>query len=267
MSGSFWSCAPRVQTPVLSTLHLPRSFYRPNLFETIASNVSFNCVSRSQACDFGDLRALQGVIPNGILLDEAGVEAIAANGGHRSGLLWLGRICEEKGPHAALEIAERAGAPVTIAGQVYPFSYHREYFANAIAPRLRRMPRATLVESPSAAEKRRLLATAEALLITSQVEETSSLVAMEAAAAGTPVVAFARGAIAEVVEDGVTGFLVGDAEEAIDALSGLEEISREACVHHAREHFSCATMADGYADLYERILAEPLDRFRGYEPQ
>lgn len=256
MSGGFWSCAPRFQTPVLSTLHLPRSFYRPGLFGNVASNVSFNCVSQAQASGFADLPGMQGVIRNGILLDAAPREAATANANYRPGLLWLGRICEEKAPHLAMDIAESAGVPITVAGQVYPFSYHQEYFANTIAPRLRRMPQATLVESPSAAEKRRLFATAQALLITSQAEETSSLVAMEAAASGTPVVAFARGALAELVEDGVTGFLVDDVEEAIHALSRLEEISGEACMRYARQHFNSVTMVQSYAGLYGRILKE-----------
>jgi glycosyltransferase involved in cell wall biosynthesis len=116
------------------------------------------------------------------------------------------------------------------------------------------MPQATLVESPSAAEKRRLLGTAQALLITSQSEETSSLVAMEAAASGTPVVAFDRGALAELVEDGLTGFLVDDVEDAVHTLSRLEEISREACLRYARQHFDSVTMAQHYAGLYRRIL-------------
>jgi glycosyltransferase involved in cell wall biosynthesis len=258
MSGSFWSCAPRFETPVLSTLHLPRSFYRPGLFENVASNVSFNCVSRAQAGDFADLLRLEGVIPNGIPLDRCGLEtAPATNANCRAGLLWLGRICQEKAPHLALDIAESAGVPITVAGQVYPFSYHREYFANTIVPRLRRMPQATLVESPAAAEKRRLLGAAQALLITSQAEETSSLVAMEAAASGTPVVAFARGALAELVEDGVTGFLVNDVEEAIHTLSRLEEISREACLRYAGQHFDSVMMAQHYAGLYGRILKKP----------
>jgi glycosyltransferase involved in cell wall biosynthesis len=170
--------------------------------------------------------------------------------------LWLGRICEEKGPHVALEVAERAALAITIAGHVYPFSYHQQYFDREVAPRLKRMANATFVKSPSARSKRRLLREAQAVLITSQVDETSSLVGMEAAASGTPVIALARGALPEVIEDGVTGFLVDDVEEALGALQRVEKIDRERCVRHACKHFSSPMMADAYATLYAKIQSD-----------
>jgi glycosyltransferase involved in cell wall biosynthesis len=91
-------------------------------------------------------------------------------------------------------------------------------------------------------------------LVTSQVAETSSLVAMEAAASGTPVVAFARGALPEIIQDGATGFLAVGVDEAVKALQHLDEIDSGACVQHACDHFSSATMANGYAGLYARVL-------------
>src|SRR5581483_7156273 len=112
-----------------------------------------------------------------------------------------GRICEEKGAHLALEIASRAGMNITLAGKIYPFSYHQQYFEREIAPLLDRMPNATFISSPDARRKRQLLRQAKAVLITSLVNETSSLVAMEAAASGTPVIAFRNGALAEIVQE------------------------------------------------------------------
>jgi len=249
-SGSFWKRAAEIDTPVLATLHLPRSFYPAKMFSDVPANVSFNCVSDSQARSFGDLDSLAGVVPNGIALDcfESG-----AADQRRKGLLWLGRICEEKAPHLALEIAAQAGLPIILAGQVYPFSYHQQYFDREIAPRLGAMPNAKYISSPAAELKRRLLREAQALLITSLAAETSSLVAMEAAASGTPVVAFRRGALAEVVRDGVTGFLVDDVSQAVRALRQVGSIAPAACVQHARENFSAAKMAEKYLDLYERI--------------
>ncbi|HWF03357.1 MAG TPA: glycosyltransferase family 4 protein, partial [Candidatus Angelobacter sp.] len=198
MSGSFWRRAAEMDVPVLATLHLPRSFYPPQNFENIPANVSFNCVSESQARSFSDLKNMIGVAPNGIALkkfaadsgDDAQQGSADRSDGNREGLLWLGRICEEKAPHLALEIAERAGLPITLAGQVYPFSYHQQYFEREVAPRLKAVPNATFIASPSFEIKRKLLQEAQALLITSLAEETSSLVAMEAAASGTPVSAF-----------------------------------------------------------------------------
>jgi glycosyltransferase involved in cell wall biosynthesis len=252
-SGSFWQRAAELDTHVLATLHLPRNFYPGESFNRVPPNVSFNCVSGSQARSFADLKSLADVVPNGIALDC--FESIGGNAADtsRQGLLWLGRICEEKAPHLALDIAERNQMPITLAGQVYPFSYHKQYFEREVAPRLRAMPNARFVSAPPAELKRRLLREAQALLITSLAEETSSLVAMEAAASGTPVVAFRKGALAEVVREGVTGFLVEDASQAVSALRRVGSIRPEICVQHARENFSAARMAERYLQLYERL--------------
>jgi glycosyltransferase involved in cell wall biosynthesis len=268
MSGSFWRRATEIETPALATLHLPRSFYPPQSFQNVAANVSFNCVSHAQARSFADLNALTGVVPNGIALDRFSPDPGSRGERQphrREGLLWLGRICEEKAPHMALEIAARAGLPITIAGQVYPFSYHQQYFEREVVSRLRRMTNATFVASPPAELKRRLLCEAQVLLITSQAEETSSLVAMEAAASGTPVIAFRRGALADVVSDGVTGFLVEDGDDAAAALPHISCISAAACVQHAQENFSASKMAEGYARLYERLVRTQIAIPAGYK--
>ncbi len=248
-SGSFWLRAAEVDAPVLATLHLPRHFYPAHYFENVPGNVGFNCVSESQARSFSDLRQLLGIAPNGILLDRFQPEF-----GKRGGLLWIGRICEEKAPHLALEIAQRAHMAITLAGQVYPFSYHRKYFEREVRSRLKQDTATAFIDSPSPELKRKLLRKASALLITSQVDETSSLVAMEAAASGTPVIASRRGALPEVVQHGQTGFVVGNVDEAVACLGYIHTINPEACLHYAREHFSSASMADAYAALYKAAL-------------
>ncbi len=249
MSGSFWQRAAALDTHLLATLHLPRGFYARELFSQIPANVRFNCVSESQAQSFADLNSLIGVAPNGVALDR-----FDPNYGPRTGLLWLGRVCEEKGPHLALEIARLAGEPITLAGQVYPFSYHQKFFREKVLPELRRTGEARFIDSPSVADKRSLLREARALLVTSQVDETSSLVAMEAAASGTPVIAFRRGALPEVVKQGSTGYLVESLEEAAHAIKELDRISQLCCVRHARTNFSSARMAQSYAAFYAELL-------------
>ncbi len=267
-SGSFWTRARELDAPVLATLHLPRHFYSDNLFKQIPENVSFNCVSHSQAKTFQDVPGMLGVTPNGIALErfltpEAGMEVpdmespdVEAFGfeNKRRGLLWLGRICPEKAPHLALEIARIAGSAIQLAGQVYPFSYHREYFEREVLPILRAMPGSRWIDSPSFEGKCRLMKSAEALLITTQVDETSSLVAMEAAACGTPVIALNRGALSEVVEHGKTGFVVSDIAEAVKAVQQIGDIDPDACRSHALQNFSSARMADGYASIYESLV-------------
>jgi glycosyltransferase involved in cell wall biosynthesis len=255
-SGSFWKRAAEIDAPVLATLHLPRNFYPAGSFLDVPANVSFNCVSDSQAKSFADLDALAGVVLNGIALDCFSGSAVAdvrREVGDRRGLLWLGRICEEKAPHLALEIAGQSGLPIILAGQVYPFSYHQQYFEREVAPRLRAVPDARFISAPAAELKRRLLRESQALLITSLAEETSSLVAMEAAASGTPVVAFRKGAHAEVVQDGVTGFLVEDPARAVLSLQNIVSITPKACVRYAQENFNAVKMAERYSDLYARL--------------
>jgi glycosyltransferase involved in cell wall biosynthesis len=250
MSGNFWPRTREFETPLLATLHLPRRFYDSQLFQDIPENVIFNCVSSSQAVGFSDRAAI--VVNNGIALDryEPNVDRKT-----RAGLLWLGRICEEKAPHLALDIADAAQLPITLSGQVYPFTYHQQYFDRQVAPRLARMAGANFVQTPSADAKRRLLRQARALLVTSQVEETSSLVAMEAAACGTPVIATRRGALPEVVQDGCTGFLEDGVEGAVQALRRLDEIDSRVCVLYAIQNFSSAKMAERYADIYAHSVA------------
>jgi glycosyltransferase involved in cell wall biosynthesis len=252
-SGSFWKRAAEIDAPVLATLHLPRGFYPAGSFDDLPANVSFNCVSDSQAKSFVDLDALAGVVPNGIALDCFEAAGDAALNNRRKGLLWLGRICEEKAPHLALEIAAHAGLPITLAGQVYPFSYHQQYFEREVAPRLLAVPDARFISAPAAELKLSLLRETQALLITSLAEETSSLVAMEAAASGTPVVAFRRGALVEVVREGATGFLVEDSDQAVLALRKATGINPETCVQYAQKNFSAAKMAEKYSRLYERL--------------
>jgi len=252
MSGSFWTRAADIDLPILATLHLPRSFYPPQSFHKVAPNVNFNCVSHSQAASFTDLENMFGVVPNGIALDRFNHEN--SNTSAREGLLWLGRICEEKAPHLALEIAAHAGMPITLAGQVYPFSYHQQYFDREIAPRLS-MPDVTFISSPSFEQKCRLLRAAQALLLTSLAEETSSLVAMEAAASGTPVIAFRRGALPEVVRGQITGLLVDGVDDAVEACRRVASISPTACVNYARENFNSEKMAAGYTRLYAQVLS------------
>ena len=251
-SGSFWSQAGQVELPLLATLHLPRDFYPPELFADIPENVFFNCVSESQARSFSDLPRMLGVVRNGIDLGR-----FRLNGKKDNYVLCLGRICQEKRTHLALDIAEQTGLRIVIVGQVYPFSYHRQYFEREVEPRLRRLGmRARLLDQLSLDNKVALLRRARALLLPTDAEETSSLVSMEAMACGTPVIAFRRGAVPEIVEDEVTGFLVDSVEEMADAVGRVAQIDPAACRRRAESLYSAARMADEYEALYSSVLGQ-----------
>jgi glycosyltransferase involved in cell wall biosynthesis len=253
MSGQFWAHAAKTDQPVLVSLHLPRSFYSESLFRALPPNVFFNCVSESQAASFSDLPRMLGVVHNGIALDR--FPLTQSKGDY---LLWLGRICPEKGAHLAIEVAKRAGVPLVIAGQVYPFSYHQQYFEREVKPHLDRASSdITYIEAPSFNEKLKLLANARGILVPTLARETSSLVAMEAMACGTPVVAFCKGALPEVVQHGATGFIVSSMDEMVAAVANLNHIAPEACRAHVEEDFCSQRMASDYEAMYKAVSSTP----------
>jgi glycosyltransferase involved in cell wall biosynthesis len=254
-SGSFWQQAGKCPVPVLATLHLPRPFYCAEWFRDPPPNLFFNCVSESQARTFADLPNFLGVVQNGISL-----ERFPENGEKSASnyVLWLGRICEEKGPHLAIEAARFAEMRLVLAGQVYPFRYHQQYFEREIKPHVTKSAGVEVqcVEGPTFDRKIELLHNARAVLLTSTAEETSSLVAMEAMACGIPVVAFRRGAFPEIVADGLTGFVVDTVAEMANALQRVDQISPADCRRRVEEQFTAERMAREYNDLYRRMLRQ-----------
>jgi glycosyltransferase involved in cell wall biosynthesis len=260
-SGSFWRHADGVPFPVLATLHLPRSFYPTDSFSSVPENVYFNGVSESQLKTFADLPRLLGYAANGITLERFVPNEMPVE--QRQYVLWLGRICEEKGTHVALDVAYEAGQRLIVAGQVYPFIYHQKYFAREIIPRLKRAgANARFVNSPSFAEKVDLLRNARLLLVTSLVDETSSMVAMEASACGTPVYGFRRGALPELIADGVNGRLFSMQQDLNGALRQEIKISPVHCRRYAEGNFSAGRMAERYEQIYAQVLQAGVSMMR-----
>lgn len=194
------------------------------------------------------LPLLVGAIENGVPIDRLDVpEAPALNY-----VLAIGRICPEKGFHLALDAAEKAGIPLHLAGKLFPYPSHIQYWREVLEPRFR-SPHQFL--GPVGLDtKARLIASARCVLIPALIAETSSLVAMESLACGTPVVAFPSGALADVVEHGRTGFLVTDASEMARAIACVNGLDRSKLRAVARERFSCERMTEQYLDLYARIV-------------
>jgi glycosyltransferase involved in cell wall biosynthesis len=167
--------------------------------------------------------------------------------------LALGRICPEKGYHLALDAAAAARIPLVLAGELFRYRAHEDYFETELKPRLDGRNRRFI--GPVALErKRRLLAGARCLLVPSLVSETSSLVSMEAMACGTPVIAFPSGALSEIVEHGRTGYLVNDVHEMAEAIRAVGAIDPEECRRVARERFSSRSMLARYFEVYEKLV-------------
>ena len=239
---------PPPGVPVLATMHLPHFFYSWYALWPTRPDTWTHGVSASQMRGWPPSHLMLPPIPNGVPVEELGRLRP-----HRCNYaLMLARVCPEKGLDMGLDAARLAGVPMLLAGEVFPYAAHQEYFHAEVAPRLNRQRR--YLGPVGFARKRRLLAAARCLLIPSQVPETSSLVAMEAAACGTPVIAFRAGALPEVVEDGRTGILVDSTEEMADAIGRVGAIDPEVCRETARRRFTIDRMAAAYMDRYQSLI-------------
>ena len=244
----FCQYLPPAGVTMLATLHLPISFYHPVVFRLGRPRTYLHCVSRSQRAGCPECEHLLPEIPNGVPVSELGPPARK-----RSFALFLGRICPEKNVHAALDAGRVAGVPVLVGGKVFPYETHQRYFDDEVRPRLDRLRR--FLGPLGFRAKRRLLSAARCLLVTSVAPETSCLVAMEALASGTPVIAFRTGALPELIEHGTTGFLVEDEREMAAAIHDAADLDAEACKRAARERFSLDRMLAAYFRAYRGLSA------------
>lgn len=236
------------EIPALVTLHLPPEWYPREIWTDSAFQLQ--CVSESQMRRSPLASQPLRVIENGVPPNPyARIKRVQS--AHDFALV-LGRICPEKNIHSALDAGTIASTPVLIGGQVFPYPEHQRYFEQEIEPRLRNGHR--LLGVLNADRKQRLLAAAKCLLVPSLSPETSSLVAMEALAAGTPVIAYRSGALPEIVGDGVTGFLVTSPEEMAHAIPLCERIDPDACREAAASRFSQQRMVREYLDLYQELV-------------
>jgi glycosyltransferase involved in cell wall biosynthesis len=242
----FCEYLPTADVPVLATIHLPRRWLADDTFTISRPKTYLQPGSRAQRIECGSLDLLPE-IENGVA-----IERFALHRRKRGFALALSRICPEKGLHLALDAAKEANVALLLGGRIFPYREHEDYFDREIAPRLD--ARRRFLGPLGLARKRRLLGAARCLLVPSLAPETSSLVAMEALASGTPVVAFPSGALPEIVEDGVTGFLVRNTSEMAEAIHRSAELDPEACRLAARRRFSSTVMVERYLALYQRLI-------------
>jgi glycosyltransferase involved in cell wall biosynthesis len=193
------------------------------------------------------------VIYNAVPIDLLRFEAAAVP---EAPFVFLGRIERIKGTHLAIDVARRAGRRLHIAGNVPDDPVHRAYFRDEIQPRLDGDAVKYLGPVDDRA-KSDLLGGASALLMPVLWDEPFGIVMAEALACGTPVIGLRRGAVPEVVDHGVTGFVCDDVDGMVAAAAEVGRLSRDACRRAAEVRFSQAALVDAYEKIFRELLHAP----------
>ena len=231
------------RTPVLTTNHNP--FVPPTQPVWDAYPWAHNSLSRASAATFPALGAVEPI--------HHGIDVASFPFGDHPGddLLVLGRFSPEKGAARAIEAARRSGRRLLLAGKVD--TADQEHFASAIQPHLDG-DRIRYVGEADAALKRELLSTARALLFPIEWDEPFGLVMIEALSCGTPVLGLSRASVPEVVENGVTGFVVEDVDGLVRAIDQVDAIDRRTCRRRAEDRFGYSRMVDDYERTFATVI-------------
>jgi glycosyltransferase involved in cell wall biosynthesis len=243
--------ATALEAPVVHTLHLPpdqdvsaalREVTRGGRPPAVA------VVSAFQASAWGRMVHVDAILP-----PYPPTRSIPWSGTAGQGALFGGRLSLEKGAAEAIDIARAAGVPIEVYGDIYDAGYSREQ----IDPR-RDWPGVTVTQAVPRASLWEAMARAAVVLCPSRWDEPFGLAAAEAQACGTPVIAFRRGGLGEVIVDDVTGFLVppDDVPAAAAAVSEVSRLSRSVCREHAEARLDLQVSLDAHERLYRRVAGE-----------
>jgi glycosyltransferase involved in cell wall biosynthesis len=184
-------------------------------------------------------------LPEGMLKEGSGA------GGY---LAFLGRICADKGILPAIEIARRAGMKLKVAAKVDPAD--QKYFDQEVKPVLDASPHVEFIGEINDGQKQEFLGNAAALLFPISWPEPFGLVMIESMGCGTPVIAFNCGSVPEIMEDGLTGYVVETVDQAVDAVGKLDRLFRPSIRSRFEERFSARAMAREYVKIYEALAAQ-----------
>ncbi len=248
-----FSLFSRQSTPFVTTLHgrLDLPEHQP-VFSTFSSIpvVSISNSQRRPVPQAGWVRTIHHGLPERLLTPQSVKQQYFA---------FLGRIAPEKGIDRAIAIARQSGMPLKIAAKVDKVD--REYYEEKIRP-LIDGTNVEYIGEITDRQKSGFLSGAVALLVPIDWPEPFGLVMIEAMACGTPVIAFNRGSVPEIIEDGLTGFIVEDVEGAIGAVYRLAELSRTAIRKRFEQRFTARRMAQDYLEVYRSLMAAQAPRLR-----
>jgi glycosyltransferase involved in cell wall biosynthesis len=234
-----------VDTPVLTTIH---GFSSPGIlpvykkYDGKTSYVSISDADRSPELNYA------ATIHHGIDIQQFDFEPDPEDY-----LLFFGRIHRDKGTKEALEIARACNKKLLIAGIIQDEEYYRRY----VTPRLDNKT-AEYIGSVGPADRNRVLGKALAMLHPINFNEPFGLSVIEAMACGTPVIAFNRGSMPELIQDGRNGFLVNSVETAVRAVSAIQTIDRRDCRRRVETYFTADRMVEAYIEVYNKILRRKL---------
>jgi glycosyltransferase involved in cell wall biosynthesis len=248
-----FSLFSRQPTPFLTTLHgrldLPELQPVFNTFSSLPV-ISISNAQRRPVQQAGWVRTIYHGLPADLLTPQPVTPSYLA---------FLGRISPEKRVDRAIRIAERCGLPIKIAAKVDKVD--QDYFDEQIKP-LMSLPFVDYIGEIADEQKSPFLSGAIALLAPIDWPEPFGLVMIEAMACGAPVIAFNRGSVPEVVDDGVTGFVVEDETSAVAAVSLLPNLSRQQVRLRFEERFTSRRMATDYLDVYRQLAEQAAPRLR-----
>ena len=250
-----FTCSALVRDiPMLHTIHLPAVSPEINnalrVLHQHGHPLTLLTVSHACAKTYVPYTPIDHIIYNGLDLSTIPfVEHVSEN----APLLFAGRITPEKGVEAAIEIAQQAGCHLLIAGGIYDVSYYQE----RILPRLQQAgQRITYLGQLDRSALWQVMGQSLGLLFPIEWDEPFGLTPVEAMATGTPVIAYRRGAVEEIIQHGETGFLVnpGDRASAVAYVNELSTLSRVQCRTHVEQHFSLERMLDAYESVYASVI-------------
>jgi glycosyltransferase involved in cell wall biosynthesis len=230
-----------IRTPMVTTIHGFSTKKILSVYKEYNSTNTYVSISNSDRNPELDYAA---TVYNGINTDE-----FTFCSKPNDYLLFFGRIHPEKGTSESIHIAKQSGRRLIISGLIQ----HQEYFDSKIKPFINDDD-TVYVGNSNPKERDKLMGEAYALLHPISFEEPFGLSVAEAMLCGTPVIAFNKGSMPELILDGKTGFLISSIDEAVEAVNNIRSINRKYCREFAASKFSCQKMIEGYLEVYRNIL-------------